>query len=110
VGIECRNDNSDLQALLQPLHHADTACRVMAERAMNRRLEGGCQVPIGCFAELQDEQLKIRGLVGAPDGSQIIEKQIIGPRAHAEQLGLTLAEQLLDAGAAPILQAVYQQQ
>lgn len=110
VGIECRNDDSDLQALLQPLHHADTACRVMAERAMNRRLEGGCQVPIGCFAELQDQQLKIRGLVGAPDGSQIIEKQIIGPRAQAEQLGLKLAEQLLDAGAAPILQAVYQQQ
>lgn len=109
VGIECRNDDSDLLALLKPLHHSDTACRVRAERAMNRRLEGGCQVPIGCFAELQGEQLQIRGLVGSPDGSQIIEKQMSGPRDQAEQLGLALAEQLLDAGAAPILQAVYQQ-
>ncbi|MGY5451248.1 hydroxymethylbilane synthase [Agarivorans sp. MS3-6] len=108
VGIECRSDDSELLALLAPLNHLATAMRVSAERAMNRRLEGGCQVPIGCYAELEGEQLFVRGLVGAIDGSQIIEKQLRGACKDAEQIGLALAEELLEAGAAPILQAVYQ--
>lgn len=110
VGIECRSNDQTLLELLKPLNHNATAARVAAERAMNRRLEGGCQVPIGCYAELEGEQLFVRGLVGAVDGSKVIEKQIRGASSDAEQLGLNLAEQLLDAGAAPILQAVYQQQ
>ncbi|MDO6685660.1 MULTISPECIES: hydroxymethylbilane synthase [unclassified Agarivorans] len=110
VGIECRSNDQALLELLKPLNHNATAARVAAERAMNRRLEGGCQVPIGCYAELEGEQLFVRGLVGAVDGSKVIEKQIRGASSDAEQLGLNLAEQLLDAGAAPILQAVYQQQ
>ncbi|WP_411993259.1 hydroxymethylbilane synthase [Agarivorans sp. DSG3-1] len=110
VGIECRSNDQALLELLKPLNHNATAARVAAERAMNRRLEGGCQVPIGCYAELEGEQLFVRGLVGAVDGSKVIEKEIRGASSDAEQLGLNLAEQLLDAGAAPILQAVYQQQ
>ncbi|MDO6764392.1 hydroxymethylbilane synthase [Agarivorans sp. 1_MG-2023] len=110
VGIECRSADQALLELLKPLNHNATAARVAAERAMNRRLEGGCQVPIGCYAELEGEQLFVRGLVGAVDGSKVIEKDIRGASSDAEQLGLNLAEQLLDAGAAPILQAVYQQQ
>nr|WP_221075261.1 hydroxymethylbilane synthase [Agarivorans aestuarii] len=108
VGIECRSDDQALLALLAPLNHSATAVRVTAERAMNRRLEGGCQVPIGCYAELKDDQLFVRGLVGAVDGSTVIEKHITGSSQQAEQLGLQLAEQLLDAGAEPILKAVYQ--
>ncbi|GAA5315186.1 MAG: hydroxymethylbilane synthase [Candidatus Pelagadaptatus aseana] len=110
VGIETRLADTDIMALLKPLHCDDTAPRVLAERAMNRRLEGGCQVPIGCFALRQDnDQLWLRGLVGSPDGQHMLEDQITGPAADAEQLGVALAERLLDAGADAILKDVYGQ-
>jgi hydroxymethylbilane synthase len=108
VGIECRMADTDTLALLKPLHHADTADRVLAERAMNRRLEGGCQVPIGCYAELDGETLWLRGLVGQPNGEVVLQDEIRGPRSEAENLGVTLAERLLAAGADRILAEVYQ--
>ncbi len=109
VGIECRSDDAELIELIRPLHHADTASRVLAERAMNRRLEGGCQVPIGCYATLDDagEELYLRGLVGRPDGTRVLRDEIRGPRADAEAMGITLAERLLEAGADEILREVY---
>ncbi|MGL5533446.1 MAG: hydroxymethylbilane synthase [Plesiomonas shigelloides] len=107
IGIECRLDDARVRALLAPLNHADTADRVVAERAMNNRLQGGCQVPIGSYAELTGDQLYLRALVGAPDGSRLLQAEIRGPRTAAEQLGSALAEQLLDAGAGSILSAVY---
>ena len=111
MGIELRVDDVELHALLQPLHHARTATRVTAERAMNRRLEGGCQVPIACFAQFvgegEGEQLQLRGLVGKPDGSLILRAQGMAPAAEAEQLGIRLAEDLLAQGAAAILAEVY---
>ncbi|QOH79676.1 hydroxymethylbilane synthase [Plesiomonas shigelloides] len=107
IGIECRLDDARVRALLAPLNHADTADRVVAERAMNNRLQGGCQVPIGSYAELTGDQLYLRALVGAPDGSRLLQAEIRGPRTEAEQLGSALAEQLLDAGAGSILSAVY---
>lgn len=107
IGIECRLDDARVRALLAPLNHADTATRVSAERAMNNRLQGGCQVPIGSYAELQGDELYLRALVGAPDGSQMLQADIRGPRHQSEQLGRALAEQLLDAGAGRILSAVY---
>lgn len=107
IGIECRLDDARVRALLAPLNHADTADRVVAERAMNNRLQGGCQVPIGSYAELTGDQLYLRALVGAPDGSRMLQAEIRGPRTEAEQLGSALAEQLLDAGAGSILSAVY---
>ncbi len=107
VGIECRLADSATLALLQPLHHQLTAEQVSAERAMNRRLQGGCQVPIACYALHRDDQLWLRGLVGAPDGSQLLFDEIQGPIAQAEQLGVTLAERLLAAGADKILAEVY---
>jgi hydroxymethylbilane synthase len=94
-------------ALLAPLHHADTADRVMAERALNKRLEGGCQVPIACFAELEGDHLWLRGLVGEVDGSRVLTTEIRGPRTQAENLGITAAEDLLAQGAGEILQAIY---
>jgi hydroxymethylbilane synthase len=75
---------------------------------MNRRLQGGCQVPIGAFATLNGNQLQLRGLVGSLDGSQIIRAQHSGSADTAEQLGLMVAEQLLAQGAGAILQQVYQ--
>lgn len=111
VGIECRTDDTVLIALLQALNHHDTESCVRAERAMNTRLEGGCQVPIGSYALLQeDDQLWLRGLVGTPDGSQMISAERRGPRDQAEQLGIALAEELLEKGAGDILREVYQGQ
>lgn len=107
LGIECRSDDARVKALLAPLECPETRACVLAERAMNRRLEGGCQVPIGAYAELAGEQLHLRGLVGAPDGSQVIRDEISGAAANAEALGVALAEQLLAAGAGTILAAVY---
>ncbi|NRQ44448.1 hydroxymethylbilane synthase [Rheinheimera sp. YQF-2] len=108
VGIECRSDDIAVQQLLAPLEHSVTRSCVLAERAMNRKLQGGCQVPIGAYAEISGDSLWLRGLVGAVDGSEIIRHELRGPVAEAEQLGTALAEHLLAQGAGRILQAVYQ--
>jgi len=107
VGIECRSDDSLTIGRIGALHHAHTADMVLAERAMNRRLEGGCQVPIACYAIPCDQGLWLRGLVGDPDGSEILFDEIRGPVAEGEAMGVILAERLLDAGADRILAHVY---
>ena len=107
VGIECRTQDNRIKALLAPLNDDLTNDRVTAERAMNLALEGGCQVPIGSYATITEDELWLRGLVGKPDGSQVIRAEIRGPRQHARQLGLELAEMLLAQGAKEILAAVY---
>lgn len=107
VGIECRTADSEIHALLAPLHHRDTALRVTAERALNKHLNGGCQVPIACYAVLEGEQIWLRGLVGQPDGGLLLRAENRAPLAQAEQLGVQVAEALLAQGAAAILQAVY---
>ncbi|KZX56990.1 hydroxymethylbilane synthase [Halioglobus sp. HI00S01] len=107
VGIELRTDDSDTLALLQPLHHAPTAHRVTAERAMNLALQGGCQVPIACFSVYRDDQLWLRGLVGKPDGSEILRAEAQAPADQAEALGQTVARDLLGQGAGQILAEVY---
>lgn len=106
VGIECRNDDHELIEILQALNDQETAWRVKAERAMNKRLEGGCQVPIGSFAELHGEQLVLKGLVASPDGTQILRAESSGSIEHPEQLGIEVAEALLKQGAAKILSAL----
>ena len=107
IGIECRADDTDINRLIAPLNHPPTATRVHAERAMNTRLEGGCQVPIGGFATLDGDRLRLRGLVGSPDGSRVIRAETSGPAAQAEQLGIALADELLAQGARQILDIVY---
>lgn len=107
VGIECRLDDSRTIELLQTLSDPDTTTRVLAERAMNNRLEGGCQVPIAGYSVLEGDQIWLRGLVGEPDGSQIIRQEVRGPREQAEALGTQLAEALLQQGAGAILQRLY---
>lgn len=107
LGIECRSNDNEVKALLKPLEHEVSRICVLAERAMNRRLEGGCQVPIGAFAELEGETLTLRGLVGNPDGSQVIRGEMQGHMKDAEQIGTELANDLLDRGAGAILAAVY---
>lgn len=107
VGIECRSADTETHAILAPLNHNLTATAVSAERAMNRRLEGGCQVPIACYAIHQNNGLWLRGLVGEPDGTEILTAEISGDVADAEKIGIALADKLLEAGAGRILSAVY---
>ncbi|GAA66361.1 hydroxymethylbilane synthase [Pseudoalteromonas arctica] len=107
VGIECRIDDEVTKALLAPLEHTQTRIRVNAERSMNRYLEGGCQVPIGAYALVDGEQVHLRGLVGAVDGSEILRDEVTGHVNDAEELGIELAKKLLAQGADKILAEVY---
>ncbi len=107
VGVEIRSEDNELKKLLAPLNHSDTALRVRAERAMNNRLEGGCQVPIAGFALLNEDQLWLRGRVGSPDGSTLLEAEARGASNNPEALGRAVAEALLNQGAGDILAAVY---
>ena len=103
VGIECRENDERILSLLQPLNHADTHTRLRAERAMNNRLNGGCQVPIAGFALLEGDDIYLRGLVGRPDGSEVVRAELRGPASQAEAIGIELAEMLLAQGADNIL-------
>ncbi len=107
MGIETRINDDEVEQLIEPLNHADTACCVRAERAMNNKLQGGCQVPIAGFAVLEPKkQLWLRGLVGSPDGGRVIASDIRGDATDPEALGIALAEDLLDRGAGEILSAI----
>ena len=106
VGIECRVDDVELLALLAPLDHYETRLRVEAERAMNQGLMGGCQVPIGAYAELQGDQLWLRGLVGRPDGSEVIYEEMTGLATQGKAMGAEMAKRLLARGADKILAEV----
>jgi hydroxymethylbilane synthase len=110
VGLEARQDDEETLALLSALNHTDTADRVIAERALNRRLEGGCQVPIASYAILDEDTLHLQGLVGEPDGTNIVSGEISGHRSEAEQLGEKLADDLLSRGAKEILEKLYNEQ
>jgi|TARA_B110000208_G_C11798940_1_gene440957 hydroxymethylbilane synthase len=106
VGIECRVGDSVTQGLIRGLHHDGTACRVIAERAVNFRLQGGCQVPIASFAEIKGDTLWLRALVGRVDGSEILRYEDSANISQAESLGIEVADNLLAQGAAEILASV----
>lgn len=107
LGIEWRANDEAIHNLIKPLAHAETAACVIAERALNKRLQGGCQVPIAAFAELDGEQLSLRGLVGSVDGKQMLTTDKNGNKADAEAIGIAAAEHLLQQGAGKILEEVY---
>jgi hydroxymethylbilane synthase len=106
LGIECRADRADLAALLRPLHDADTAACVLAERAMSRALAGSCQVPLGGFAEVNGKQLRMRGFVASPDGKRMLRAEQMGSIDAPEALGDAVAAALLKQGAGEILAAL----
>lgn len=110
VGIECRTKDETIKNLLKPLGCEETRIRVIAERSMNRALEGGCQVPIGSYAIIENQEIYLRGLVGAVDGSEILTSEVRGKVQDAEKLGTDLAATLLADGADKILSQVYDQQ
>jgi len=111
LSIECREDDKRVKALLAPLNHQDTAYCVTAERAMNRALNGGCQVPIAAYATLRSDKhgdkLYLRGLVGKPDGTLLLQATTVGNPSQAEALGEALAAQLRQQGADRLLAEVY---
>ncbi len=106
IGIECREDDPRINALIAPLNHPDTADRVLAERAMNLRLHGGCQVPIAGHATLDGERLLLQGLVGTPDGQRVLRAEFEGSRRDYNDIGTQVADALLAQGAGEILSAL----
>jgi hydroxymethylbilane synthase len=107
LGLECRENDHELLALIQPLQHQETSICVRAERAFNAYLEGGCQVPIAGYATLINAQLKIEGRVGSVDGKTLLKETLEGSADEAEQLGEQLAQRLLAQGAGELLKALY---
>lgn len=107
LGIQTRNADDEINAMVDTLNDIDTVDRTRAERAFLARLEGGCQVPIAAFATLDGDTLTLQGLVAEVDGSVIIRRQISGSRSDGEAMGITLADEVLDAGGRPILEALY---
>ena len=107
IGIECRQGDTATEQLIRALEHPPTRITVQAERALNERLAGGCQVPIAGYAELEGERLRLRALVGQPDGSEIIRGEFWGAPAEAKVIGISLAEDLLRRGADKILAEIY---
>lgn len=103
VGIECRRNDPRVENLLAPLLHPETAVRVRTERAMNNRLNGGCQIPVAGFAELVDGTLRMRGLIGFPDGSAMHTCEKLGCVVDPEGLGVEVAENLLAQGGDKVL-------
>lgn len=103
IGIECREDDTAVNAMLAALDDAATHNCVRAERALNARLQGGCTVPIGGYAQLHGDELRIQGFVGAVDGSRVLRAHARGPARNPEAVGAACAEDLLRQGAAKLL-------
>lgn len=103
VGIEYRETDSRVDELLAPLAHEETSRRVIAERTVVRRLDGGCDVPIASFAVAEGDSLWLRARVGSPDGKTVIVSEARG--SEPEALGLEVADALIAKGAAKILKA-----
>lgn len=107
LGIEIREDNKIVNEIVQSIHHKDTYIAVLAERALLRTLEGGCQVPIGAFAEVKSTGLYLDALVGSLDGALTFRKKVRGSKTYPEKLGIQVAKDLLKAGAKEILNEIY---
>lgn len=108
LGIEIHKDNNFVEEIVQSIHHDYTYLAVLAERSLLRTLEGGCQVPIGAFAEVTSNGLYLDAMVGSLDGSLTFRKKVRGSKKDAEKIGKTLAKELLKAGADKILKEIYQ--
>lgn len=107
LGIECRDDNLEVLALLKVLEHQPTRDCILAERAFLRELEGGCQVPIGVHTQLKEDTLTLIGLVASVDGKHLVKDSLTGPSNQAEYLGIRLAENLRQQGAKEILAEIF---
>ena len=107
VGIECRVDDVDIHPLILPLNDPQSATETLAERTANEKIGGGCHVPVAFHCERSDQRLTLRGLVGEPDGSKVLRSEKRGSVSDSVQLGIAVAEDLVDQGAKDILDRVY---
>lgn len=103
IAIECCSDDKEIIKLLQHINHPETYKTITAERAFMRKLQGGCQVPVGAFSKLEAETLTFSGFVASTDGKLMIQKSISGPLSDAGQLGEKLAEEIIQLGGREIL-------
>lgn len=106
LGIIIRQTDTELNTMLSSINHGNTCKATFAERALLRRLEGGCQIPIGAFAVINDHTLTLNALVGDLEGKKVFRDTLSGPVDHYEQLGTQLGDQLLQQGAGKILQEI----
>ena len=106
LGIECRRDDQRVLDLIQVLHDPLSARRLEAERALNECLNGGCQVPIAAFAEIEGATLRLRAMVASPDGGKLLYADENGPLESARDIGVRTAQKLLKRGAGALLQAL----
>ncbi|MEW6171564.1 MAG: hydroxymethylbilane synthase [Bacillota bacterium] len=106
IGIEIRAEDPEITRIVGVLDDADSKAQILAERALMRRLEGGCQVPIGALASTADEELTIEGIVADLNGQRLVRAQESGSIFHAEEVGVRLAEKLLGMGAREILESI----
>ena len=109
LGIECREDDAEVLAVIKALEHEATRDRCYAERAFLHELEGGCQVPIGVNTQIEGDSLTLTGIVASLDGKQLIKDTVTGKPREAEQLGCELANRLRQQGVEEILQAIFAQ-
>jgi hydroxymethylbilane synthase len=107
LGIECREGDEDILAIIGALNHGPTAARCYAERAFLRELEGGCQVPIGVNTVITDDTLTLTGIVASLDGQTLVRDIVSGEVSQAEQIGIELAHKLKEQGAQEILNAIF---
>lgn len=108
MGIECRRDDEHVQTLVQCLNDGDSETAVTAERRVNAELEGGCQVPIAAYADaVAADALRLRALVGTPDGRTLLTAESVDHPGQASALGARVARSLIDQGAKAILDQVY---
>ncbi len=107
VGIELRLFDTFAMMMTMPLDHEPSHSALLAERAFLRKLEGGCQVPIGGYATIDDKTLTLKGLVGSLDGKQILKAEKSGPAQDAEFIGNSLGKEILQMGADKILKEIY---
>lgn len=108
LAIECRAGDQHIEGILHPFHHHPTAVTVMAERALLRYLEGGCQIPIGAYGQIIGNELQLDAVIGSLNGKRIVRGSKVGPIAHAEQIGIDLAKELLIRGGKEILKEIRQ--
>jgi hydroxymethylbilane synthase len=103
IGVQCRKGDGEINNLISPLMHRDTALLTQAERSVATLLQGSCQVPLAVFAQSSDSQLHISGLVGTPDGLTMLRSEISGAASQVESLAAKLGEDLLQQGADQII-------
>ncbi len=103
IGVETRLDDKEVRRMLKNLNHSDTFSAVTAERALMKLLQGGCQVPIGALGTIENDRLSLQGVVADLDGVKYFRDQYSGPIDEAENIGIELAERLLEAGADEVL-------